>query len=186
MTGWWKSNRVALLGIAVLLPVTLGAIYANEWGRYNAINPTSPIDVTARETVDFGGANWTLEGSRSITSVTEEGREAGLPVDTVLHVVTFEVDPYEFTIDEFTSERRSAYCQLQLVEADGAQRTWSTATFSPISYTRSDGVEGSCWSENTEQYTVEAIFVVPRDASDNLVMTLDPGTERPNYLRFTL
>ena len=178
MTRRW----VPVLAVLVLVPLTLGITFQNEWVSYYQSRPSQPVEVAAGEAIDFGGAGWQVSDVAETEASSELGEEIGLPAHTRLVTVTVEVTPGE-PIDGL-----SPYCMATLQELDGDRvvRNWDDATFANIDYYPEDPVEWGCTTELTRPYTFEAWFVIPDDAGEQLSLSLEVSEQQPRYLRLAL
>ncbi|WP_216364026.1 hypothetical protein [Subtercola boreus] len=178
-----RRNGIALGAVVVLVPLTLGVTFSNEWVAYYANRPSQPVAVAAASTADFAGTGWAVESSRRIAADSAEGVEAGLPSGSQLVVVTVDVTPRELS-----GEGKSPYCTLRLEEQGRGElaRTWGDATFDAIDYREPEGVESGCNTDLATPYRMEAKFVIPGDVQTTLALRLEVVDELPRYLSFTL
>lgn len=176
------KRALPVLAVAVLLPLTLGITFQNEWVGYNSSRPSQPVTVGAGESVEFAGAGWTVTDVSTVAASSDPGQEIGLPPRTQLVTVTVEVTPDELVDGESPS------CTVSLQELDGAAvlRNWQDATFSDIDYSPEDPIEWGCSSDLTAPYSFEAWFVVPDDVGDEVSLSVEVTEELPRYLRFAL
>jgi hypothetical protein len=186
MKHWLAKNWVGLVGVAVLLPVTLGITFAQQWTAYLANWPTAPVEVDEGVTADYAGTGWSLDSTIRISASSVEGREIGLPNGSDLVVARVLVEP-----DVLDDDGKSPYCQVRLQELRGQSiaREWNDASFDPIDFDATAGTERYCVTEQTEPYMLESIFIVPEDAGSDgthLGMSLNVVEELPDYLRITL
>ncbi|PPF78932.1 hypothetical protein C5B96_13955 [Subtercola sp. Z020] len=181
--GWLRRNGLALAAVVVLVPLTVGITFSNEWISYYAERPSQPVVVGAGAAADFAGTGWRIEGSRRIAADSAEGADASLPAGSQLVVVTVGVTPRELD-DEGTSP----FCEVRLQEAGGGElaRSWGDASFEPIDYRVSEEAETACTSELTTPYRFEALFVIPAEVDTALVLRLEVVEELPRYLALTL
>ena len=170
--GWWRSNAVALVSLAILLPVTMGVTTVNEWWDYNSGRPSQAVEVEPGAEASFAGASWS--DARLIRRV--DGSKLGIPPGTKLLVATIDV--------EFDPGRPPLGCPLTLRETTGAQRQWSSAAQGPFDWRTSGGRAGICWTDATESYTVEVPFVLPDDARGPYTIDASIGGQLPRFLRF--
>ncbi|RFA13710.1 hypothetical protein B7R21_07705 [Subtercola boreus] len=181
--GWLRRNAFALAAIIVLVPLTLGITFSNEWVNYYSTRPSQPVVVDPGQSTDFAGTGWAIEGTERISSTSPEGREADLPGGSDLVVVTVSVTPRD--LDE---KGESPFCEVRLEERDRGElaRSWGSAEFEPIDYDEPEGVESGCTTDRTAPYKFEAQFVVPSDTTEALALHLEVGDELPKYLSLTL
>jgi hypothetical protein len=181
--GWLRRNSRALVAIVVLLPATLGIMFANQWIGYFEEWPSRPVDAAAGETLEYGNARWSIEATDRVPGTSAAGRERDLPDGTDLVVVTVRVDPTGFGPDGVPD-----LCTVRLEESGGTTPTRSWANGGAISLDGSGPDLVSCSSELTTPYTFDAQFVVPTDAGDSSKFTVGIAvvTELPEYARFAL
>jgi hypothetical protein len=183
--GWFTRNTRALLVVLVLLPATLGIMFAHQWiGRLEE-RPSRPVDVATGESVDYANAAWTIEATERVPGTSAAGLERGLPAGTDLIVVTVAVSPAAPGADGLSDP-----CTVRLEESgrDGATRTWSNATRGRIQLA-GDGPElTSCSSELGSPYSFDAEFVVPAETGDfsHLTAGIVVPDALPEYARFAL
>jgi hypothetical protein len=181
--GWLRRNAFALGAVVVLVPVTLGVTFSNDWGRYYSTRPSQPIEVDAGSAADFAGTGWRVDSTRRVAGGSPEALAAHLPGGSDLVVVTVEVTPRE--LDE---EGASTFCEVRLEEQDGGElaRSWGDATLEPIDFEGADGVENGCTPDLTGPYRFEALFVIPASVDSALALHLEVSDELPRYLSLRL
>ena len=162
MTGWWRTNAVALGALVVLAPALVGVVAWNEWSKHGT---GRPVHIAT-------GASATYEGAR-IGPATAEYRDDPLaPQDTRVVSVRLAVDPGDPAI---------LCTEPQLREIGGAGRTWNAA-----SYELARGWDAehptSCVAEATEPYTMVVDYIVPADASGVFAVELDSAETRPDFV----
>jgi hypothetical protein len=183
--GWFTRNTPALLAVLVLLPATLGIMFANQWiGRLEE-RPSRPVEATIGETVDYANAAWTIEATDRVPGSSAAGLERGLPAGTDLIVVTVGVSPAAPGADGLYD-----LCTVRLEESgdDRATRTWSNAARGTIRLTGDGPVLTSCSSESSSPYSFDAEFVVPTETGDfsDLTAGIVVPDALPEYARFAL
>lgn len=169
---WWRSNAVALVALAVVLPTTAAVTTVNEWWDYYSGRPAQAVEVGPGAETSFADATW-LDARLTRRS---DGTDLDIPPGTKLLVATIdvEIDPGDPPLG----------CTLTLREATGAQRQWGSAALDPFGWRTSEGMAGICSSEATEPYTVEVPFVLPDDARGPYTIDMSVGEELPRFLRF--
>ena len=173
--GWWRSNGLALIALAVLLPATVAVTTVNEWWDYNSGRAAQAVEVEAGAEASFGGATW----SDARLTRRSDGPSLGIPPGTKLMVATVDVT--------FGPDRAAPNgCTLTLGEAMGAQRQWGSASTDPFDWYASEGMASYCASDATEPYTVEVPFVLPEDAQGPYTIDVSVGEELPRFLRLRL
>lgn len=181
--GWLRRNAVALTAVVVLVPVTLGVTFSNDWVAYYSTRPSQPVEVDAGSAADFAGTGWRVEGTERIAGGSAEALAADLPGGSDLVVVTVAVTPRE--LDE---EGASPFCEVRLEEQSGGEtaRSWGDATFDPIDFEGADDAESGCTTDLTAPYRFEALFVIPSSVDSALALHLEVGDELPRYLSLRL
>ena len=181
--GWLRRNSRALVAIVVLLPATLGIMFANQWIGYFDEWPSRPVTAEAGETLDYGNARWSVEGTDRVAGDSAAGRDRDLPAGSDLVVVTIAVDPTGTGPDGVPD-----LCTVRLEESGGQQptRRWSNGGAIPLDGAGPDRT--SCSSELTEPYTFDAQFVVPADAGEagSLSVGIIVVDALPEYASITL
>jgi len=173
---------VPVLAVVVLLPLTIGITFQNEWGSYYQNRPSQPVDVAKGDRVEFGGTGWQVTEVSTTEASSASGEEIGLPAHTRLVTVTVQVSPDEL-IDGL-----SPYCMASLQEMAGDRvlRSWDDATFADIDYAPEEPLEWGCTPETTSLYEFGAWFVIPDDAGEQLSLSLEVSEQQPRYLRLAL
>lgn len=167
---WWRRNAVALAAVAVLLPATLGAVFATEWWRMFQAQPVFATVIPAGAQGEWADADW---GPASITDETAQ-YAADLPPGTRVLVAEIPVRPGE---DEILCSPPT------LRELDGVGRQWDEAT------TRIDWDYDRptlCASDAVGSYTVAVPFVVPDDVQGPLGVDVEVLDELPRFLRLVV
>jgi hypothetical protein len=184
-TSWLRRNRLALSIVVVLLPVTLVITFANQWFAYYAAWPSQPLDVAVGEVVDYGDADWRIEGSRRFTAASPEGQARRAPAGTDVVVVTVWIDPSRQADDE---DARLCTARLEESGGTGPDRGWSNAAGGAVRLSGTAPELTSCNSEQSGPYTFDAEFIVPPDAGQGSSFTLGVAVtdQLPAYARFAI
>ena len=182
--GWLRRNSRALVAIVVLLPATLGIMFANQWIGYFEQWPSRPVDAAAGEALEYGNARWSIVATDRVPGTSPAGRERDLPDGTDLVVVTVRVDPTGFGPDGVPD-----LCTARLEESGGGTvtRSWSNGSRGAL-LGGAGPLLTSCSSEVSTRYSFEAEFVVPAGAGESSSFTINiavPGF-LPEYGRFAL
>jgi len=181
--GWLRRNIRGLVAVVVLLPVTLGIMFATQWISYFEGWPSRPVNVRAGDTLEYGNARWHIEGFDRVLGDSAAGRERDLPAGTDLLVVTVLVDPTGTGPDGVPD-----LCAVRLEEsgADTPTRRWSNG--GAISLDGALSAHTSCSSEVSTRYTFDAEFVIPTDAGESSAFSVDIYVEDalPEYASFAL
>ncbi|NLP83411.1 hypothetical protein HF576_06115 [Microbacterium sp. CFH 90308] len=164
MTGWWRSNAIALGALAVLIPAAALTMSWNEWAGIRQGSATEPISVAPGESVRYADAH--------VGPVSAEFTELPLaPQDARVLAVTVQIDPGDPPI---------ACSAFVLREVDGAMREWTP---------RDDlGREWDsdrwtfCDDEATAPYEVELDYLVPEDASGPFTVEFGSAGSYPEFV----
>lgn len=164
MTGWWRSNAVALCAIAVLVPATVLTMSWNEWAEIRANSATEPLTVAPGDDVSYGGA--------VVGPATAAFEDLPLPPSgTRVVSVTVRVDPGENALACLTPTLR---------EVDGAGRRWQASD--DLGREWDADRRTFCSSEATGPYDLELDYLVPTDAPGPFVVELESGDELPAFV----
>lgn len=151
--GWWRRNAVALVAIAVLLPLGAFALDAIKFGYVR--NEPVPLG----EGAAYERGDWTI-GPAVIRPLEVDA--AGTPSGTRAVVVSIRVDPGH---DPIT-------CNVNVVDpADG--RTWRPANFAD--WTEEDGQWGFCSADPVSPYQLVRPFLLPADLDGPLRVVVGVG-----------
>jgi hypothetical protein len=183
--GWFRRNSRALLAILVLLPATLGIMFANQWLGQLDERPSRPVDVAVGDSVDYGRASWTIAGTERVPGTSAAGRERDLPPGTDLIVVTVGVSPSGPGTD---GEQDLCSVRLEESRSDGTTRSWSNAAGGRIDLGGDGPAITSCSAGLSSPYVFDAEFVVPVETGDVDTLTADIVVVHalPEYARFAL
>lgn len=162
---WLRRNALALIALAVLIPVGVMATGVAAWTGAKSGSPVQPIE--AGETAEFAGAQWR---DPRVVDETSLHRDA-VPPDARLLVAEFTVIPGGTGMG----------CTITLTEAEGAGRSWESQW---------NGA-GLSWPEQpfcdmaaTGPYEVRVPYFVPADAAERLHIDVVVADELPKFLRF--
>ena len=154
---WLRRNAVALIVVAVLLPVTAAAVSLNAWQDLLATTTTT---VPSGETVRFGTADVGDARARFDGTVDE------LPQGTRVVATQIDIDPRG---EDFT-------CFAPVLrETTGAGREWNDSTSSLDRPYNPDRVT-YCTSDEHAPYTLEVDYLVPDDADGPFVLELSSSS----------
>lgn len=162
MTGWWRTNAVALVALGVLAPTLVGVV---AWNESSSSSSGRPIHVAVDDSVTYAGA--------TIGPATAEYRDDPLaPQDTRVVSVRLRVDPGIPAIE---------CTEPQLREIGGAERTWAAASYE---LDRGWDAENptSCVAEATESYTMVVDYIVPEGASGIFAIELTSAESWPDFV----
>lgn len=162
MTGWWRSNAIALGALVVVVPAAALTMSWNEWAgsRQGAV----PISVASGESVRYADA---LVGPVS-------AEFTGLPLapqDTQVVTVTVPIDPGDPAI---------VCSPFVLKEVDGAGREWMPR--SDLGRDWDSDRWTFCDDEATAPYEVELDYLVPEDASGPFAVEFGSAESYPEFV----
>ncbi len=154
---WLRRNRIALIALAVLLPVTAGVMSWSAWSGYRSNQPTERVPI-AGGAVNYAGA---IIGPAEPTEL--DAAAHGLPAGTRLIRIVLPVSPA-------AGER--ATCQTPELWDRGGERRWAE---------RSDAIGAepldrvtACTSEESP-YELVLDYVVPDDVRELSLAVLSPA-----------
>lgn len=162
-----------MLGLAVLLPVTLGSQWWLEHrtlAQEGTIPPATPL--VSGTTTELADSQWEFLGA-----LADEEPQSGVRLVEAGFLVT--------PADDVAGERLYSYCHFRAVDAE--DRTWNQAAGLPEQPEDAGNAQsGSCSSPDfapisggTEQLLVTS-FEVPEDAVDGLQFEVEVATHEPD------
>ena len=168
--GWWRRNALALVAVAVLLPVTGAVIAGNEWWAWNQARPVFATTAQPGDDIVFAGATW----GPATAAITSPGPDDEVPSGTRLVVVEVPVAP----------DGEGIGClRPTLRELSGEGRQWNDAT----SYVEWDyELDTSCDSESTGPFALSLPFLIPDDAEGPFGIDIQVGDQLPGFLRLVV
>lgn len=167
--GWWRRNALPLVAIAVLVPVTVGAIAVNEWSAYDLGHATKPISVEPGDSARYDGAQI---GPASAEFTDAPGAPAGTRVVSANVLVTPGDEPIS--------------CVSPLLrEAGGAGRQWGEASFE-LEREYDPALKTSCDSELPIRYSLTLEYLVPEDATGPFVIEVSTADALPRFVRLVV
>ncbi|GAA5149556.1 hypothetical protein GCM10025768_12960 [Microbacterium pseudoresistens] len=165
---WWRRNRVALIALALLVPLTFGVIGAREWWTRFEDRPVFPSEVSVGEVT--AGAQW---AGAEITDITARV-DRDVPEGTRVLLVRLDVEPLQDAVG----------CRNPVLrELDGEHREWSAASGSLMP--RGADAVTECPDDSAAPFELVIPYVVPADAGA-LALDVDVAVIRPGFLRFPL
>lgn len=151
---WWRANAAALGALVLLVPASVFAFDALEFGAVR--NASHSVDAAATTTV----GDWTI-GPAAITPA--DPAEVGAPSGSQPVVVTVEVTPGQ---DEVT-------CQQPSLIDPASDRRWRTAF--DLDWTAADGQQTFCPSDLRGPYQVATIVLLPDIAGGDRIVEFTVG-----------
>jgi len=164
--GWGRRNALWLALAAVLAPLTVGVVAANEWSEWDLGHSTKPITVAAGESTSYSGAR---VGPARAEFTTDPAAPAGSRVVSVTVLVEPGNDPIS--------------CATPLLrETGGAQRQWDEASFE-LERDFDANRTTFCSAEESLRYSLTLDYLVPEDAAGPFAIELQAGDALPRFLR---
>lgn len=176
--GWWRSNAVALVVLALLLPAT---VLGTGWWQWKYAFPDSgrplwAVDATKSGTVDLAKSTWGPVKSKALTDTTG----LDVPKDARVILVGVDVTPHD--------DKGTSCNQPKLVE-QRTGREWGTVRSELGVLYNSDEPE-TCVTftdeEQAEPYRLVLPFVVPDDAKGPYWVVIEPRLHGSKYVRFSI
>lgn len=164
MTGWWRSNAIALGAIVLLVPATYAALTWNEWSAILQSSDSRPIALEPGDTLEYAGAT-----IGPVTSTYSELPSA--PRGTKIVTVTVKIDPGGPPI----------ICDAPVLHESGADpREWKAS--SDLGRDWDPDLRTFCSSEETGPYQLDLDYLVPDDASGPFTLELGSAAGRPEFV----
>jgi hypothetical protein len=164
VTGWWRSNAIALGALVVLIPAAALTMSWNEWAGIRQGTATEPITVASGESVRYADA---LVGpvSAEFTELPDA------PKDARVITVTLQIDPGDPAI---------ACSPFVLKEVDGARREWTPRD--DLGREWDEDRWTYCDDEATAPYEIELDYLVPEDASGPFAVEFGSVESYPEFV----
>lgn len=164
MTGWWRSNAIALGALVVLVPATYAALTWNEWSSVLQNSASQAITLQPGDDVDYAGAT-IGPASAEFTELPD------MPAHTRVVTVRMHIDPGDPPI---------ACTEPELREIGGLARTWSLhedlgREWDPDTLT-------FCASEPEGPYDLLIDYVVPEDVSGPFAVEVKSAAGWPRFV----
>jgi hypothetical protein len=163
--GWWRRNAVSLVAIAVLVPVTVGAVAVNEWSAHDLAHATKPITVQPGDSTIYDGAQ--IGPARADFTAA-----AGAPSGTRVVSATVLITPGEEPLSCVSPTLR---------EVGGAKRQWNEASFE-LDREYDAEAKTSCDSALPIRYSLTLDYLVPDDAAGPFAIELSTGDALPRFV----
>ena len=149
--GWWRRNAIALVAIAVIVPVGVFALDGLEFAAVRNSERTI-VDGMTTEIADWGFGPVTIE------SVSPEA--VGAPPGT---------DPVEVTI-HVDRGHRPLSCFSPTITEPATGRSWSTIR--SLDWELPADAQETCTSRTGIPYDLVSIVLLPDDVGDRLIVGL--------------
>lgn len=164
--GWWRRNRIALIAILILVPLTGLVIFGKGIRTSRDSRPTDPITVDAGQTATYSGATV----GPTVAAFTNDSTAA--PNSRVVRVTMPIANGSELFCNSLT-----------LRELTGAGREWQPA----LESFASDGLAVPyCDTTQPGPYHLETYFVIPDDAIGPFAVELYVVELLPKYVKFVV
>lgn len=178
---WLRSQRLWLLGCAMLAPVTIAWPIWNAWQDYAPHRPILATEVPATQAISFGGAEWRL-GSVEILDPKGLRLASPVPPGTVFLVAHLSMTP-----QPGADSKLLASCTGRISDDQG--RWWRTSWAAlnlgePVNCVASlrDGRIASLPAGETWRFA--QVYLVPEDVAATARPELILPALQPRYLRF--
>lgn len=173
MTGWWRSNAVALGALAVLIPVTFGAVVWDGWQDRNLFQNTIPVDVAAGDSLELVDASWGPIRASEIADTS--GYD--MPADARLIAAAIPVDPHG----------EPPYCIAPtLVQQSTGIRFPESRDALGVPWNSEEPTNCVTGEEGVDPYEMIVPFIVPSDAEGPFWVEVAPADAVPSVIRFSI
>lgn len=170
--GWWRRNRLALLAVAVLVPVIGLGIPRFEWQIGFSMAPAqTAVEVADEGTLDLRDATWGPIRSDEIDDLTG----LDMPPDTKLIAAVIPVDP---------DDGSKVACNAPRLVQQSTGREWKPVR-SEVGIPFAAEEPDTCNSATTEPYQLVVGFVLPEDVSGPFWLDVTSFTD-PRFVRFSI
>lgn len=164
MTGWWRSNALALGALVVLVPATYAALTWNEWSPVLQNSGSQAITLQPGDEVEYAGAT-IGPASAEFTELPD------MPAHSRVVTVTLHIDPGDPPI---------ACDKPQLRELGGSGRTWNLRE--DLGRDWNPDLKTFCDREVEQPYELLIDYLVPDDASGPFVVELKSVEGWPQFV----
>ncbi len=188
LTDWRRSQRWYLLGLLVLAPVTFWLSASEDWTAYASRNRINPIVVAKGATGDYVDATWRLLAINADESMTLRGGQSA-PLPQTLSIVRVRLEVTPRTANALEALGR---CRGTLTDARG--RRWDANPSEIARRAKSLPTDCQEWLNpktlKTEQaqegrpWVFELAYLVPRNATGDVIPEITVPQALPRYLRF--
>lgn len=174
MTGWWRRNAVALGTLAVLAPVTFGALVWDGWQDYNLFRNTIPIDVADGDGIDLVGADWGPVRASEITDTSG----FDMPADARVLAAAIPVAPY--------GDAPHCFAPTLVQQSTGVRFPESRAQLGlpSVSEEPTSCLSGEAWTG--DPYELIVPFIVPVDSEGPFWVEIVSADAIPSVIRFSV
>lgn len=170
-TSWWRRNRLALIALAVLAPVTAVGIGWHEWHQYYGFDarPVAPIVVPEDDSAELAGATWGPVRGGEIDDLSG----FDVPDDATVIAVGLPV----------SAGSEGVTCTTPVLVHQETGREWQTAR-SEIGLLSDPDEPETCLASQKGDYELIVPFVVPDDVKGPFWVDVWPQDAGRSFLRF--
>lgn len=167
--GWWRSNAVALIALALLVPAAIGIVGGGQWRAYFDHRASSPVIAPADAPVEFAGAAWGPVRATALPPGDYTRYPAGARVITV-------------AIPAHAADGAVPGCDRPVLTEPHTGRSWRSGLSS--GYLPDGPVRDDTCVPDAASFTLEGQFLVPRDAVGPFTVDLEVSGALPEFLRW--
>lgn len=169
---WWRRNLLALVAVAVLLPLTAVVIGGQGWRQFFAFDarPVTPVVVQPDDTVDLAGATWGPIRGGEIDDLSG----LDVPAGATIIAVAVPVDAPD-----------GVACDSPVLTQQSTGRSW-TPVRGEIGLDYSPEEPASCLLSDEGSYELIVPFVVPDDVEGPFWVDVRPSGSDGAFVRFPL
>ncbi|MGN7979302.1 hypothetical protein ACTJJ4_17125 [Microbacterium sp. 22195] len=178
--GWWRTNRVALVALLVLVPAIGIGVGWNEWYSYYGYGArkVTAVEVPDKGTVKLSGAEWGPIRSGEITDTSKLDMPKGARLLAAIVPVT--------------PDGKAVSCDPPVLVQQSTGREW-TPMRSEIGLAYSYDENDKCVSdladekdpESAQPFSLTVGFVVPDDVTGPFWLEVDPRGDG-RFVRFSI
>lgn len=181
MTGWWRRNRLALIALAVLVPLATATLVGVAWSRYYLYEPTIPQDPGEDGTVELADTTWGPVRAKDLTDVGE----LLAPSDSRVIAVAVPVDPHG----------ESPSCSSPTLVEQSTGRRWEEMTDELGVPSSADDESTFCMMPEDDEngdpgpvvpYEIVVGYIVPEDAAGPFWVEISVVDDLPSFIRFSV
>jgi len=168
---WWRRNRLALIVLVAVAPLTAAGILWHEWHQFYGYDarPFIPVAVAEGDTAELAGATW---GPVRSAEVDDTGG-FDVPAGAKLLAVAVPVEPGDDGIG----------CRAPRLVEQATGREWESASLEIGLLPTADEPE-YCSTLDTAPYELIVPFVVPDDVEGPFWVDVWPQSAGGSFLRF--
>lgn len=178
--GWWRTNRLALVALLVLMPLIGVGVWWNEWYPFYGYGTrkVTAVQVPDKGTVELGGATWGPLKS----GVGKKISDLDMPQGTHLVIAILPVEPHGKAVN----------CESPLLVQQSTGKEWLPVR-SEIGIPYNADEPERCVNDladpknpaSVKPYSITVGFVVPDDVKGPFWLDVDPSGDG-RFVRFSL